>query len=51
MVIFPVATIEEFRTQATRIVDKYMKEPKDDRQPLMFVLDSLGMLQYIKGNG
>ena len=27
MVIFPVATIEEFRTQATRIVDKYLKEP------------------------
>ena len=48
MVIFPVATIEEFRTQATRIVDKYMKEPKDQRQPLMFVLDSLGMLSTSK---
>jgi RecA/RadA recombinase len=48
MVIFPVATIEEFRTQAVRIVDKYMKEPKDDRQPLMFVLDSLGMLSTSK---
>ena len=48
MVIFPVATIEEFRTQATRIVDKYMKEPKEKRQPLMFVLDSLGMLSTSK---
>jgi RecA/RadA recombinase len=48
MVIFPVATREEFRTQATRIVDKYMKEPKDKRQPLMFVLDSLGMLSTSK---
>ena len=48
MVIFPVATIEEFRTQAIRIVDKYMKEPKDERQPLMFVLDSLGMLSTSK---
>ena len=48
MVIFPVATIEEFRTQAIRIVDKYMKEPKDERQPLMFVLDSLGMLSTTK---
>ena len=48
MVIFPVATIEEFRTQAVRIVDKYMKEPKDKRQPLMFVLDSLGMLSTNK---
>mgnify|MGYP001352321529 FL=1 len=48
MVIFPVATIEEFRTQATRIVDKYLKEPKEQRQPLMFVLDSLGMLSTSK---
>jgi len=48
MVIFPVATIEEFRTQATRIVDKYMKEPKEERQPMMFVLDSLGMLSTSK---
>ena len=48
MVIFPVATIEEFRTQAVRIVDKYMKEPKEQRQPLMFVLDSLGMLSTSK---
>ena len=48
MVIFPVATIEEFRTQATRIVDKYMKEPKEERKPLMFVLDSLGMLSTSK---
>ncbi len=48
MVIFPVATIEEFRTQAVRIVDKYLKEPKEQRQPLMFVLDSLGMLSTSK---
>ena len=48
MVIFPVATIEEFRTQAVRIVDKYMKEPKEDREPMMFVLDSLGMLSTSK---
>jgi len=48
MVIFPVATIEEFRTQAVRIVDKYMKQPKEEREPLMFVLDSLGMLSTSK---
>ncbi len=48
MVIFPVATIEEFRTQAVRIVDKYLKEPKESRQPMMFVLDSLGMLSTTK---
>ena len=44
MVIFPVNTVEEFRTQAVRIIDKYMETPKDERKPLMFVLDSLGML-------
>jgi len=48
MIIMPVATIEEFRTQACRILDKYMKEPKDDRVPMMFVLDSLGMLSTNK---
>jgi RecA/RadA recombinase len=44
MVIFPIDTIEEFRTQAVRIIDKYIEQPKDERKPLMFVLDSLGML-------
>ena len=44
LVIFPVDTIEEFRTQAIRIIDKYMEQPKEERKPLMFVLDSLGML-------
>ena len=48
MVMFPVATIEDFRTQAVRIVDKYMKEPKEERVPMMFVLDSLGMLSTSK---
>ena len=48
MIIMPVATIEEFRTQACRILDKYMKEPKDERVPMMFVLDSLGMLSTTK---
>ena len=48
MVIFPVATIEEFRTQACRILDKYMKESKEEREPMMFVLDSLGMLSTSK---
>ena len=48
MVIFPVATIEDFRTQAVRILDKYMKEPKEEREPMMFVLDSLGMLSTSK---
>jgi len=48
MIMMPVATIEEFRTQACRILDKYMKEPKEERVPMMFVLDSLGMLSTTK---
>jgi RecA/RadA recombinase len=48
MIIFPVATIEDFRTQATRILDKYLKQPKEEREPMMFVLDSLGMLSTTK---
>jgi len=48
MIIFPVATIEDFRTQATRILDKYLKQPKEEREPMMFVLDSLGMLSTSK---
>jgi RecA/RadA recombinase len=48
MVIFPVDTIEEFRTQAVRIIDKYKEQPKEERKPLMFVLDSLGMLSTNK---
>ena len=48
MIIMPVATIEEFRTQACRILDKYLKEPKEERVPMMFCLDSLGMLSTTK---
>jgi len=48
MMIVPVSTIEEFRTQSCRILDKYMEQPKENRQPMMFVLDSLGMLSTTK---
>ena len=44
LIIMPVNTIEEFRTQSVRIIDKYMEQNTEDRKPLMFVLDSLGML-------
>ena len=48
MIIVPVVTVQEFRTQAIKIVDKYLEQKKDDRKPLMFVLDSLGMLSTSK---
>ena len=48
VVVLNVVTIEEFRTKALQCVDKYLKVEKDDRQPMMFVLDSLGMLSTEK---
>ena len=43
-----VVTIEDFRSQALKIVDNYLKQKEEDRAPLMFVLDSLGMLSTNK---
>ena len=48
MMIVPVTTVQEFRTQAIRILDKYLQQDPKDRKPLMFVLDSLGMLSTTK---
>ena len=48
MVIFPVATVQEFRTQAVKIIDKYLETPEDKRPPMMMCLDSLGMLSTSK---
>ena len=43
-----VVTVEAFRSQALKIVDNYLKQPEEARKPLMFVLDSLGMLSTEK---
>ena len=48
LVVMNVVTVEEFRSKALRTVDRYLKDPVEDRQPLMFVLDSLGMLSTEK---
>ena len=47
-VVMNVVTVEEFRSKALKTVDRYLKEPEEDRKPLMFVLDSLGMLSTEK---
>ena len=46
--LVPVTTVQEFRTQAIKLVDEYMKFKKEDRPPMIFVLDSLGMLSTTK---
>jgi len=48
MVIVPVATVQEFRHQSIKVIDKYLEQAEDKRKPLMFVLDSLGMLSTTK---
>lgn len=44
--LFPVSTVQEFRTMAVKFLDKYIE--KKDKKPLMFVLDSLGNLSTDK---
>ena len=48
MVMFPVTTVQEFRTQAIRVLDKYLEQNEADRKPIMLCLDSLGMLSTTK---
>lgn len=44
----PVDTVEQFKTQAVKIVDNYLNKPVKDRKKMLFVLDSLGMLSTTK---
>ena len=46
VVIVPVTTVQEFRTQSIKIVDQYIEDQSDMK--MMFVLDSLGMLSTTK---
>ena len=48
LVVMPVSTVQEFRAQSIKIIDKYIEQPEADRKPMMFVLDSLGMLSTTK---
>lgn len=41
-------TIQSFRTHALKMIDAYQKNPADRRPPMMFVLDSLGLLSTTK---
>ena len=46
--IINVVTIEQFRNRALTVIDKYLGLDEKDRKPMMFVLDSLGMLSTEK---
>ena len=48
MVIMPVTTVQEFRTQALKVLDSYLVQHESERKPLFLCLDSLGMLSTTK---
>ena len=48
MVHVPVTTVQEFRTQALKVLDSYLLQHESERKPLFLCLDSLGMLSTTK---
>ena len=48
MVMIPVTTVQEFRTQAIKVLDSYLAQKDDTKKPIMMCLDSLGMLSTTK---
>lgn len=48
VLIVPVETIQQFKTQALRVVENHLNTPEKDRRPLLLCLDSLGMLSTTK---
>ena len=48
LVVVNVVTVEEFRTKTLKAVDIYLKKKEEERNPCIFVLDSLGMLSTTK---
>ena len=48
MYMMPVTTVQEFRTQALKVLDRYMQQDVDVRRPMFMCLDSLGMLSTTK---
>ena len=48
VVISEQATVQSFRTHASRILDNYLKVPEKERPKMLMVLDSLGQLSTEK---
>ena len=48
MLMMPVTTVQEFRTDALKVLDSYLEQPESNRNPLFLCLDSLGMLSTTK---
>ena len=48
VIIAEPTTIQEFRHHAIKMVDAYNAQPESKRPPMLFVLDSLGLLSTTK---
>lgn len=48
VLVVPVDTVQQFKTQALRVVRDHLAKSEKDRPPLLLVLDSLGMLSTSK---
>ena len=48
MLLMHVTTVQEFRTQAIKVLDTYLAQDESERKPLFMCLDSLGMLSTTK---
>jgi RecA/RadA recombinase len=46
--LIPVVTIQEFRTQCLKMLEEYLATPKEERKPMLLILDSLGNLSTNK---
>ena len=46
--VFPVDTVQKFRHQCLNLLNNYLGQKKEERQPLLIMLDSLGMLSTEK---
>jgi len=51
VLIAPVDTIAEFKTQALRVIERYTSKKVKERKPLFLVLDSMGNLSTTKEMG
>ena len=48
VVMMPFVTVQQFRQHSLVVADNILKKKEEDRRPVMFVLDRLGMLSTTK---
>jgi ubiquinone/menaquinone biosynthesis C-methylase UbiE len=48
VLMLPIISVQDFRNQATQLIDDYLETPKEERIPIIVGLDSLGNLTTTK---